>query len=132
MTTFIIFLIFIPILVVILLLLNLLLAEHKPYAEKVAVYECGFEAIGEQTRSAFNIQFFLITVLFMVFDVEIILYAPIVMSVKEVSSFGFIMATLFFIILTIGFAYEIGKGALDSKKVMPFNKNISNINNPSN
>lgn len=122
MSTFFIFLIFIPVLVIILLILNLFLSEHKPYSEKVATYECGFEPVGEQTRSAFNIKFFLIALLFMVFDVEIILYAPAVLCLPKISLYGFIITTIFFSILTIGFIYEISKNALDTKNLQGITK----------
>lgn len=132
--TFFIFIIFIPFLVIILLMLNLLLAVHKPYSEKVEVYECGFHAVGEQTRSVFNIQFFLLALLFMVFDVELILYAPIVVTITNVGLYGLIIAIAFFILLTIGFIFEIGKGALNFNNVMSLqskNTEISVNNNSS-
>lgn len=122
MITFIVFLIFIVILVGILLILNLLLAVHLPYGEKVDAYECGFLTVGEQTRNPFDIGFYLVGVLFMVFDVELILFTPIVLSLKNVELFGFIIAILFFLILTFGFIYEIGKGALNMTKVLSINK----------
>ena len=117
MNTILIFIIFIIILIIILLALNLLFSVHQPYSEKVEVYECGFHAVGEQTRSAFNIQFFLIALLFMVFDIELILFVPIVTSMIQVESYGFIIAVLFFVLLTLGFVYEIGKGALNIKNI---------------
>ncbi|EJU02385.1 hypothetical protein DACRYDRAFT_51814 [Dacryopinax primogenitus] len=125
--TFIIFLIFIPILVIILLLLNLLLSVHKPSTEKVEVYECGFHPVGEQTRSAFNVQFFLLGLLFMIFDVELILFAPIVISIKNVDYYGLTIAIIFFILLTFGFIYEIGKGAININNVLPLHNNKLNI-----
>jgi NADH-ubiquinone oxidoreductase chain 3 len=120
MIQFLIFVIFVIVLILILLLLNLLLSKHQPYSEKVEVYECGFHAVGEQTRSAFNIQFFLIALLFMIFDVELILFIPIVTSMNQVESYGFIIAMLFLILLTLGFIFEIGKGALNIKNILPF------------
>ena len=115
MIQFFIFIIFIIILILILLVLNLLLSKHVPYSEKVEVCECGFHAVGEQTRSAFNIQFFLIALLFMVFDIELILFVPIIITMNLVESYGFISAVLFFVLLTFGFIYEIARGALNLK-----------------
>lgn len=115
--TFFIFLIFIPILIIILLLLNLFLAEHKPYAEKLETYECGFYAVGEQTRSAFNVKFFLVAILFMVFDVDIIFIIPLGSFLGTVSIFGIIMFILFSLIITLGLIFEIGKGSLDFTKI---------------
>jgi NADH:ubiquinone oxidoreductase subunit 3 (subunit A) len=123
MSTMFVFLIFIPILVGVLLILNLLLAPHMAYSEKVEIYECGFHPVGEQTRSAFNIQFFLIGLLFMVFDAELILFTPVVLSVNNVEMFGLTIAIIFFALLTLGFVYEIGKGALNMKNIASLSKN---------
>ena len=111
--SFLIFIIFVPILVLILLGANLLLAVHIAYPEKLAIYECGFEAIGEQTRSSFHIPFLLLAVVFLVFDLELILFTPLCTSLANVESFGVIMAILFFTILTLGFIFEISKGVAD-------------------
>ncbi len=121
MTLFLVFLFFIPILVLVLLFLNLLLAPHKPYTEKVDVYECGFHPVGEQTRSNFNIQFFLLAMLFMVFDIELILFAPLGLALKDIDIFGFMVALIFFGFLTLGFVYECFIGALNFKNVLSLN-----------
>ena len=104
--------IFVPILAVILLALNLLLAPHAPYEAKVSAYECGYNALPGQTRSTFQIQFYLVAILFLVFDLEILLILPIAVSLYQVGTFGFSVAVIFFIVLTIGFVLEIGSGAI--------------------
>ena len=105
-------LVFVPILVLILLALNILLAAHKPDSEKVTPYECGFSPIYGQTRSPFSIQYYLVWILFLVFDLEILLFYPAAVTLYQISTYGFCVAMLFFIILTIGFVYELAKGAL--------------------
>ena len=105
--------IFVPILALILLFLNLLLAPHAPYEAKVSGYECGYQSIPGQTRSTFQIQFFLVALLFLVFDLEILLLFPLAVSLYHVSVFGFVMGLIFFIVLTIGFVLEIGSGAIN-------------------
>ena len=104
--------IFVPILALILLALNILLAPHVPYEAKVSAYECGYNAIPGQTRSTFQIQFYLVAILFLVFDLEILLLLPIALSLYQVGTFGFSVSLIFFIVLTIGFALEIGTGAI--------------------
>ena len=114
--------IFVPVLSVILLALNILLAPHVPYEAKVSAYECGYNAIPGQTRSTFQIQFYLVAILFLVFDLEILLLFPIASTLYQVSIFGFSIALIFFIVLTIGFVLEIGSGAIsliDQKTGLP-------------
>jgi len=112
MNALLIFFIFIPILVLILLALNLILAVHKPDSEKLTPYECGFTPIYGQTRSQFSIHFYIVAILFLVFDLEILLLYPIAVTLYQVSTYGFTIAILFFTILTIGFVFELGKGVL--------------------
>ena len=104
--------IIVPLLAGLLLGLNLLLAPHKPDEAKVSIYECGFETIPGQTRSTFQIHFYIVGLLFLVFDLEILLLMPIAVTLYQVQSFGFSVAILFFIVLTIGFILEIGSGAI--------------------
>jgi len=104
--------IFVPILAFILLALNVLLATHRPDESKVSAYECGFQAIRGQTRSTFHIHFYIVAMLFLIFDLEILLLFPIAVTLYHVSIFGFSIAIIFFIILTIGFVLEIGSGAI--------------------
>ena len=104
--------IFIPILSFVLLALNILLAPHRPDESKISAYECGFLALPEQTRSTFQIHFMIVALLFLIFDLEILLLFPIAVSLYQVGTFGFSVALIFFIVLTIGFILEIGSGAI--------------------
>ena len=104
--------IFVPILSLILLALNFLFAIHRPDEQKVSAYECGFKEIPGQTRSTFQIHFYIVCMLFLIFDLEILLLFPIAVTLYQVSTFGFSVALIFFIVLTIGFVLEIGSGAI--------------------
>lgn len=104
--------IFVPLLSFILLALNVLLAPHKPDESKVSAYECGFSPVYGQTRSTFQIHFYIVAMLFLIFDLEILLLFPIAVTLYQVSIFGFSIAIIFFIVLTIGFVLEIGSGAI--------------------
>jgi NADH-ubiquinone oxidoreductase chain 3 len=106
------FFIFIPILAILLLLLNFIFASHNPYEEKNSVFECGFHSFLGQNRSEFSISFFIFALLFLLFDLEILLVYPYVVSSYVNSIFGLIIMLIFFLILTIGFAFELGKNAL--------------------
>ena len=112
MNNFIILLFLVPVLAFVFLFVNVLLAVHKPDESKVSAYECGFISIFGQTRSNFQIHFFLVALLFLVFDLEILLLFPIAVTLYNVSIFGFSIALIFFIVLTIGFVLEIGSGAI--------------------
>ena len=107
----------VPILTVLLLGLNLLLAVHRPDESKVSPYECGFSTIYGQTRSVFNIHFYIVAMLFLVFDLEILLLFPLSVSLYQVGVYGFSIAVIFFIVLTIGFVLEIGSGTLSLSKI---------------
>ena len=104
--------IFIPILSFVLLALNILLAPHRPDESKISAYECGYSAIRKQNRTDFQIQFYVVAMLFLIFDLEILLLFPIAVTLYKVSTFGFSIALIFFIVLTIGFILEIGSGAI--------------------
>jgi NADH-ubiquinone oxidoreductase chain 3 len=106
------FFVFIPILAVILLGVNLILAPHNPYEEKNSAFECGFHSFLGQNRSEFSISFFIFALLFLLFDLEILLVYPYVVSSYVNGIFGLIIMLIFFLILTLGFAFELGKNAL--------------------
>ena len=112
MNTLLILFIIVPVLAIALLALNMLLAVHRPDEAKLDPYECGFSPVYGQTRSQFSIHFYIVAMLFLVFDLEILLLFPIASTLSIVSTFGFSIAILFFIILTIGFILEIGSGAI--------------------
>ncbi len=109
--------IFVPILAFVLLALNVLFAPHRPDESKVSAYECGFSPVYGQTRSTFHIHFYLVGMLFLIFDLEIILLFPIAVTLYQVSTFGFCIALIFFIVLTIGFVLEIGSGAIQLSNI---------------
>lgn len=106
------FFIFIPILAVILLAVNFIFATHNPYAEKDSVFECGFHSFLGQNRSEFNISFFIFALLFLLFDLEILLVYPYIVSNYNNGIFGLIIMLIFMLVLTLGFVFEIGKKAL--------------------
>ena len=112
MTSQIFFFLFIPILAVILLSVNFILASHNPYEEKNSAFECGFHSFLGQNRSEFSISFFIFALLFLLFDLEILLVYPYIVSGYVNDIFGLIIMLVFFLILTLGFAFELGKNAL--------------------
>lgn len=112
--------VFVPILTGILLALNLLFAVHRPDTEKLTQYECGFIALPNQTRMPFNISFYVIAILFLVFDLELLVLYPITTTLYQVGSLGFWVVFIFFSVLTLGFVYEFSSGAL--KAIGPTNR----------
>lgn len=120
-TTF--FIIFIPILSILLLSINLLLAPHNPYQEKNSAFECGFHSFLDQNRTQFSISFFIFGLLFLLFDLEILLVYPYSVSGYNNDIYGLIIMMIFFVLLTLGFIFELGKNALtiDSKQTFSFN-----------
>lgn len=106
------FFIFIPILAIILLGVNLIFAPHNPYEEKDSAFECGFHSFLGQNRSEFSISFFIFALLFLLFDLEILLVYPYIVSAYVNGIFGLIIMLIFFLVLTLGFAFELGKNAL--------------------
>lgn len=106
------FFLFIPILSFILLGINILLSPHNPYQEKNSAFECGFHSFLGQNRSQFSISFFIFALLFLLFDLEILLIYPYALSSDYNDIFGLITMLIFFVLLTIGFVFELGKKAL--------------------
>src|ERR1700744_2221032 len=106
------FLIFIPILAFILLNVNLIFAPHNPYGEKKTSFECGFHSFLGQNRTHFSISFFIFALLFLLFDLEILLIYPYVVSAYTNGIYGLIIMLVFFLILTLGCVFELGKKAL--------------------
>jgi NADH-ubiquinone oxidoreductase chain 3 len=124
MTNTIFFFIFIPLLAFILLIINLILAPHNPYKEKDSVFECGFHSFLGQNRTQFSISFFIYALLFLLFDLEILLVYPYVVSAYTNGIYGLFIMLIFFLILTLGFTFELGKKALNIDTVQ--NKIYSN------
>jgi NADH:ubiquinone oxidoreductase subunit 3 (subunit A) len=80
---------FVPVLVFILIGLNLLLAVHRPDTEKVSSYECGFSPLYGQVRAPFTVQYYLVAILFLIFDLEIAVLYPLAVSLYNISVYGF-------------------------------------------
>ncbi|MEI6628866.1 MAG: NADH-quinone oxidoreductase subunit A [Alphaproteobacteria bacterium] len=89
-----------------------LLAVRRPETEKVSAYECGFDPY-EDARNVFDVRFYLVAILFIIFDLEVTFLFPWAMALSEITFFGFWSMIIFLIILTIGFIYEWKKGALE-------------------
>lgn len=89
-----------------------ILGEQRPDSEKVSAYECGFEAF-DDARSRFDVRFYLVAILFIIFDLEVAFLFPWAVSLDETGVFGFWSMVVFLAILTIGFIYEWKKGALE-------------------
>ena len=97
------------------LFISSLLRPQNPYFEKRSAWECGVEPIGEANVGHFRVHFFLIAILFVVFDVETLFLFPwaVLLEDKSISSLIFIEMIIFIVVLAIGLAYAWGKGALD-------------------
>lgn len=107
-----IYLIFIPILSGILIIVNLIFAPHLPYKEKKTPFECGYHSFLLQNRTQFTISFFVFGLLFLLFDLEIVLVYPFTVSSYANLAYGLIMMVIFVSIVSVGFIYELGKDAL--------------------
>jgi NADH-ubiquinone oxidoreductase chain 3 len=107
-----IFFYFVPVITILLLVLNLVFAKHNPYLEKDSPFECGYHSFLGQSRTQFTISFFIFGLLFLLFDLEILLVFPYGVSAFTNETMGLIIFIIFFVLLTIGFIFEIGKGAL--------------------
>ncbi len=91
---------------------SLLAARQKPYAEKLSAYECGFEAF-DDARRRFDVRFYLVAILFIIFDLEVAFLFPWAATLGDIGLFGFLSMLAFLGVLTVGFIYEWRKGALD-------------------
>jgi NADH-quinone oxidoreductase subunit A len=96
----------------VLLVAPFLLAYKKPDPEKLSAYECGFNAF-DQARMKFDVRFYLVTLLFIIFDLEVAFLFPWAVAFGEIGLFGFWSMMIFLGVLTIGFIYEWKKGALE-------------------
>ncbi|EAU54645.1 NADH-quinone oxidoreductase subunit A [Mariprofundus ferrooxydans] len=93
------------------LALTYLLAEQRPNAEKRSAYECGFEAF-EDARMQFDVRFYLVAILFVVFDLESAFLFPWAVVLNKIGLFGFVEMMMFLVILLVGYIYAWKKGAL--------------------
>jgi len=94
------------------LTIGFLVAPRRPDSEKLSPYECGFEAF-EDSRMKFDVRYYLVAILFIIFDLEIAFLFPWAVVLKKIGMFGFLAMCLFLGILVIGFIYEWKKGALE-------------------
>ena len=92
--------------------LNFLFSPKNPDPEKLSAYECGFEAFSD-SRMEFDVRFYLVAILFIIFDLEIAFLFPWAISLGSLGALGFWSMMIFLSILTVGFVYEWKKGALD-------------------
>ena len=112
---------YLPILIVLAVALGLagimvtasfILAKQNPDSEKLSAYECGFEAF-DDARSRFDVRFYLVAILFIIFDLEVAFLFPWAVALGDIGLFGFWSMVVFLGILTVGFVYEWRKGALE-------------------
>ena len=110
---------------------NLILAPHNPYQEKDSVFECGFHSFLGQNRTQFNVSFFIFGLLSFLFDLEILLVYTYSVSGYTNEIYGLCIVLIFFVALTLGFIFELGKTALsiDSKQISLFT--LEEVFNPS-
>ena len=94
------------------IVLNFFLSPRNPDPEKLSAYECGFEPF-EDSRMEFDVRFYLVAILFIIFDLEIAFLFPWAISLGSIGTLGFFSMMIFLFILTVGFVYEWKKGALD-------------------
>ena len=92
--------------------INFAFSPKNPDPEKLSAYECGFEAF-DSARSEFDVRFYLVAILFIIFDLEVAFLFPWAISLNQIGLLGFSSMMIFLIILTVGFIYEWKKGALD-------------------
>ena len=91
---------------------SMVVARQKPDSEKVSAYECGFEAFTD-TRGRFDVRFYLVAILFIIFDLEVAFLFPWAISLGGIGMLGFWSMVIFLAVLTVGFIYEWRKGALE-------------------
>jgi len=92
--------------------LGRVLAPHKPDAQKLSPYECGFEAF-EDARMKFDVRYYLVAILFILFDLEVAFLVPWAAAMREIGMLGFWSMMIFLGVLTVGLVFEWKKGALD-------------------
>ena len=97
---------------VMILMASFMVARQRPDTEKLSPYECGFDPF-EDTRGRFDVRYYLVAILFIIFDLEVAFLFPWAVSLSNIGMFGFWSMMFFLVILTIGFVYEWRKGALE-------------------
>ncbi len=91
---------------------SILAGVRKPDAEKLSAYECGFDAFSD-ARGKFDVRFYLVTLLFIIFDLEIAFLFPWAITLGQIGAYGFWSMVVFLSVLTVGFVYEWKKGGLE-------------------
>nr|YP_010247518.1 NADH dehydrogenase subunit 3 [Cordyceps pruinosa]QPZ76109.1 NADH dehydrogenase subunit 3 [Cordyceps pruinosa] len=104
--------IFVCVVAILFLALNFILAPHNPYQEKYSIFECGFHSFLGQNRTQFGVKFFIFALVYLLLDLEILVIYPYGLSSYENGIYGLIIVLLFIGIITAGFVFELGKGAL--------------------
>ena len=94
------------------IVINFALSPNNPDPEKLSAYECGFEPFND-SRMEFDVRFYLVAILFIIFDLEIAFLFPWAISLGQIGLYGFTSMMIFLLILTVGFIYEWKKGALE-------------------
>ncbi len=97
-----------------LLTISFILAIHTPDPEKTSSYECGFEPF-EDARNRFDVRFYIVAILFIIFDLEVAFLFPWAATITFTGISGYTIAVIFLAILTVGFIYEVVKGALNPR-----------------
>ena len=99
-------------LAIVIVLASFVAANQRPDSEKLSPYECGFEPFAD-ARSKFDVRFYLVSILFIIFDLEVAFLFPWAVSLGSIGLFGFWSMIVFLAVLTVGFVYEWKKGALE-------------------
>ena len=94
------------------MMMGFMVAPNRPDSEKLSPYECGFEAF-EDSRMKFDVRYYLVAILFIIFDLEIAFLFPWAIVLDEVGMYGFMAMVIFLAVLVVGFIYEWKKGALE-------------------
>src|ERR1700747_2558830 len=113
MTSFTLYIFITIVISILLLFINFTFASHNPYMEKKTAFECGFHSFLGQNRTQFSISFFIFGLLFLLFDLEILLIYPYTISAYDNGVYGLIIMLIFFILITVGLIFELGKKALN-------------------
>ena len=111
--TLLVLIVFIVVVALLLYTLSALLAPHRSDADKLSAYETGLLAILGQTRAPFTVAYYLVAVLFLLFDIEVAFMYPAAVSLETLGAYGYWILASFFMILTMGFVLELGTGVLD-------------------
>ena len=96
----------------VIIIASLVLAKQVPDVEKLSAYECGFAPF-EDARIKFDVRFYLVAILFIIFDLEVAFLFPWAVTLGDIGTFGFVSMVIFLAVLTVGFIYEWKKGALE-------------------